>query len=367
MGAGDEQRTIVPDPSQEDVPVDVIVNNHNYGRFVGAAVDSALAQTHPDVHVIVVDDGSTDDSREILRSYADRIELVLKPNGGQASALNAGFARSRGRAVIFLDADDVLCTDAAARVAAVFARDPRVVKVQYRMRVIDAHGEPTGATKPIRNLPLPQGDISRDEAVFPFDLVWLPTSANAFSADALRRIMPIPEAEFRACADWYLVHLTALLGHVRSLENLCAEYRMHGDNSYELSDSRLDLPHVRQAILYSGATRRALDRFIEELGMPRPYGRILSVSELSNRLVSLRLEPELHPISGDKIRRILFDGLRAAKRRSDVSWPMKVAYMIWFLAMAIAPRALAQQLARLLLFPQTRRAFDPLLRRLHGR
>lgn len=359
-------RAIVPDVSQ-DVSVDVVVNNHNYGRFVRAAVDSALAQSHPEVHVIVVDDGSTDDSREILHSYADTIELVLKPNGGQASALNAGFARSRGRAVIFLDADDVLCPDAAARVAAVFADDPRIVKVQYRMRVIDEHGEPTGATKPIRNLPLPQGDVSRDEAVFPFDLVWLPTSGNAFSAEALRRIMPIPEDEFRACADWYLVHLTALLGHVRSLESLCAEHRAHGGNSYELSDSRLDLPHVRQAILYSDATRRALDRFIEELGVPRPYARILSVSELSNRLVSIRLEPELHPFPQDRRLRLLIDGLRAANRRTDVSWPMKAAYMAWFLATAVAPRALVQQLARLLLFPQTRRAFDPLLRRLHSR
>lgn len=367
MGAGDEQRTIVPDLSPDDVSIDVIVNNHNYGRFVGAAVDSALAQSHPNLQVIAVDDGSTDDSREILRSYSDRIELVLKHNGGQASALNAGFARSKGRVVIFLDADDRLCTDAAARVAAVFARDPRVVKVQYRMRVIDAHGKSTGATKPMRDLPLPQGDVSRDETVFPFDLVWLPTSGNAFSADALRRIMPIPENEFRACADWYLVHLTALLGHVCSLEDLCAEYRAHGGNSYELSGSRLDLPHVRQAILYSDTTRRALDRFIDELGMPRPYGRILSVSELSNRLVSIRLEPELHPFADDKISRILIDGLRATTRRSDVSWPMKVAYTIWFLAMAVAPSVLAHQLARLLIFPQTRRAFDPLLRRLHGR
>ena len=157
--------------------IDVVVNNYNYGRFLGAAVDSALAQNHPTVRVIVVDDGSTDDSREILSSYGERIDVVFKDNGGQASALNAGFSRSDADVVIFLDSDDVLYPEAATRVAAAFAADPDLVKVQYRMRVIDEHGEATGAVKPPPHLPLPQGDVRRAELVSPFDLVWLPPPA----------------------------------------------------------------------------------------------------------------------------------------------------------------------------------------------
>lgn len=351
--------------ASQGLSVDIIVNNHNYGRFVRTAVESALAQDHPRVRVIVVDDGSTDDSREILQSYSEKIELVLKENGGQASALNAGFSRSKAPVVIFLDADDSLHSEAATRVATAFAADPRIVKVQYRMQEIDEGGSFTGRTKPPRHLPLPQGDVHRAEMVYPFDLVWLPTSGNAFRADELRRIMPIPEQEFRASADWYLVHLTPLLGRVTSLEDVCASYRVHGNNSYELSGSQLDLRHVRQAILYSEATRHALDRLVDELKLERPYARILSVSEISNRMLSLRLEPELHPFPGDRVSRLALDGVRAASRRTDVSWLMKTLFIAWLLAAAVAPRRLARELGRLLLFPQHRPTFNLLLGRLH--
>jgi hypothetical protein len=235
------------------------------------------------------------------------------------------------------------------------------VKVQYRMRVIDEHGEPTGALKPFAHLPLPQGDVRREATTFPFDLVWLATSGNAFRAEALRRVMPIPEDDFRGCADRYLVHLVPLLGDVVSLQHVCAAYRVHGGNSYELPDSRLDLRHVRQSIVYVDSTRRALERLIDELGLQRPYPRLLSVSELANRLTSLRLEPELHPLPGDKRFRILADGLRATSRRTDVSWQMKALYDVWFLTAATLPRPVVRRLARLLLFPETRRSLNSLL------
>ncbi len=77
----------------------ILINNYNYGRFLHEAIDSALSQTYPHTEVIVVDDGSTDNSREIIASYEDQIIPVLKENGGQASALNAGFAASRGEIV----------------------------------------------------------------------------------------------------------------------------------------------------------------------------------------------------------------------------------------------------------------------------
>ena len=93
--------------------VDIVVDNYNYGRFLEAAIDSALAQRHPRTRVIVVDDGSTDHSPAVVARYGDRITAVLKQNGGQASAFNEGWARCRGDAVIFLDADDLLLPDAA--------------------------------------------------------------------------------------------------------------------------------------------------------------------------------------------------------------------------------------------------------------
>ncbi len=91
----------------EELLASIIVNNYNYGRFLAEAIESALSQTYANTEVIVVDDGSTDNSRDIIASYKDQIIPVLKENGGQASAFNAGFQASSGEVIFFLDADFV--------------------------------------------------------------------------------------------------------------------------------------------------------------------------------------------------------------------------------------------------------------------
>jgi hypothetical protein len=347
--------------------IDVVVTNHDYGAYVLDAVESARAQSHP-VKVVVVDDGSDDDSRQRLSRYEGTpgVELVLKQNGGQASAFNAGLARCQGEAVIFLDADDVLKPNAAARVAAAFAADPGLAKVQYRMDVIDAAGRPTGTLKPAPHLPLPGGDLREAELARPFDIAWLPTSGNAFRLASLRRILPVPERDYPICgADWYVVHLTTLLGRVASLEEVCASYRVHGRNSYEPQEARLDLEHVRETVSYAAVTAPALARLADQLELPHPRP-ILSVSDLANRLISLRLEPRRHPIAVDSRRGLVAAGLRAAGRRNDVAAPMRLAFAAWFVLEAVSPRPLAHRLAELFLFPERRPSLNGLLRRLHS-
>jgi hypothetical protein len=348
--------------------IDIVVNNFNYGRYVGAAIDSALAQSHPGVNVVVVDDGSTDGSQDVLRGYGRSIDSVFKQNGGQASAVNAGFLHCTGDAVIFLDADDVLLPEAASLVADVFASDPLVSMIQYRMELMDGDGRRRGIFKPPRHLPMPQGDLRRAELVYPFDLVWLPMSATSFRTDALRRILPIPELEWPVCgADWYLKHLTALLGTVASLDEVGACYRIHGANRYEPQTPTLELEHVRHGLRHAASTARALTRLAAELGLEQPYDSILSVADLSNRLVSLKLDPSRHPFPTDSLARLAVDGTTAARRRTDVAWPMKVLYGTWFWVMAALPVGPARRLAGLFLFPERRGPFNRVLGYLGGR
>jgi len=352
--------------SSQPLPVDVVVTNHNYGRFLAEAIESACAQSHPDVHVVVVDDGSTDDSREVLRGFEDRVEVVLKEQGGQASALNAGLERCRGEVLLVLDADDVLRPQAAERVAAAFAAGPQLSKVQFPMEIVDAAGRPTGEVKPGGHLRAPVGDQRRAELASPFDLPWLPGGGTGFRAEAVRRILPIPAADYpRSGADWYLVHLTALLGEAALLEEVCASYRVHGGNSYELAGDEIDLDHVREAIVFAGATTRSLEALADQLGLERP-DRILSYADLANRLVSLRLDPERHPVAGDGLLSLFRDALRASRRRGDVSTAMKVLLVAWFALEAIAPRRLARRLAELFLFPGRRTGANRLLGRLQS-
>jgi glycosyltransferase involved in cell wall biosynthesis len=343
--------------------VDIVVNNHNYGDYVCEAVESARGQDHPEVNVIVVDDGSTDGSRERLRRYDGEVDLVLKENGGQSTAFNAGFARCRGQAVIFLDADDVLAPTAATRAAAVLAAHPQAARVQTRMSVIDADGRQLGTMRPPPHQPLPSGDLRHAELAYPFDMAWV-GGGNTFRTETLRRIMPIPEDQYgRWGADWYLVHLTTLLGPVVALEEVGAFYRVHGRNAFEPAAPQLDLDRVRREIEYQQTTARALTMLADELGLRRPE-QILSLSNIAVRLISLKLDPGRHPVPGDRPRALLADAVRAARRRDDVSVAMRGALVFWLAMIATAPSPVAAMLSELFMFPERRRRLTAVITRM---
>jgi hypothetical protein len=342
-----------------------VVNNHNYGRFLAAAVDSALQQTHPDVNVIVVDDGSTDDSREVIASFGDRILPVLKENGGQASAFNAGLDHSHGDVVIFLDADDLLDPHAAERVAELFGRDPSLAKVHYRLAVVDDTGAPSGEIRPSPHIPLPQGDLRAATARFPFDLARPATSGNAFSADVLRRIAPIPSGG-RTAADWYVVYVAALFGPVGAIDEPLGSYRVHGGNEHALDEASLDLDHVRTTI---EKTRRAKGYIAE--AAPRAGiawdPRDASMCEVADRAISFKLEPERHPIEGDSLAGLVALGTRAAARRFDVGVAMKAVFVGWLVCLVVAPQSLARWIAEVFVFPERRRSANRWLAKMHRR
>jgi hypothetical protein len=209
----------------------VIISSHNYARFVAAAIDSALAQTYPRTEVVVVDDGSTDDSPAVVSRYRDRARIVLKENGGQASALNAGFGVSRGDVVLFMDSDDLLMPDAVE--AAVRTLDGGdASKVHWPMSAIDAEGRATGQLVPRE--PLSSGDLRdavlrsgpRSEAYR-----WPPTSGNAWWRAYLDAVMPIPEDVYTTCPDLYLASHAPLYGRVELIAEPKSCWRIHGQNN----------------------------------------------------------------------------------------------------------------------------------------
>lgn len=345
----------------------IVIDNYNYARFLVQAIDSALGQAHPPAQVIVVDDGSTDESREVIASYGDRVTPVLTAHQGQASALNEGFRRVTSDLIIFLDADDVLLPDVVGRVIAAARKEAGVAKIQYPMAVIDECGRLTTARKPPPYLTLPSGDLRRQELTMPFDMTWMGgTSGNAYPRWVLENLLPIPQAQFARCADWYLQHLTPLFGPVVSLDDAGALYRIHGANGYEPSSDHLDMDHVRQSVRYALATRPEIERVADNLGLARPR-EILSVSELANRLISKKLDPARHPVSADTVTGLVSKGMTAASRRFDVMAPLRLGFAAWFVLMAAAPRPLARTLAEAFTFPERRTALNPLLGRMHRR
>ena len=223
-------------PPQPRPLASVIVDNYNYEQYVGQAIDSALSQSYEPLEVIVVDDGSTDGSAEVIGRYGDRITPVLKSNGGQASAFNAAFEQAHGDVVLFLDADDLLLEDAVAN--AVTAMDEGVSKVHWPLWEIDQRGERTGG---IVDPELPDGDFR--EVVRQLgpgvEDTWpnAATSGNAWSRQFLDRVLPMPEV--LTGTDIYLSGLAGALGRFVTLEPQSL-YRVHGSNlSDQLSFERM--------------------------------------------------------------------------------------------------------------------------------
>jgi glycosyltransferase involved in cell wall biosynthesis len=212
----------------------IIVNNFNYARFLREAIDSALGQSLADSEVIVVDDGSTDGSREIIETYGRAIVPVFKANGGQTSALNAGFAASSGEIVCFLDADDTLEPQAMAEAAAAVA-DGVTSKVHWPLWITDSGGRRSGDQIPED---LPSGDLLRGILEHGFyGVKHPPTSGNAFVRRFLAEVFPLPEFEkltgfASASADAYMSLMAPLYGRVAKLDAPRGSYRQHGGNDY---------------------------------------------------------------------------------------------------------------------------------------
>lgn len=331
--------------------VSIAVNNYNYERYLGVAIDSALAQTYPRTEVIVVDDGSSDGSREIISGYRDRIVPILKDNGGQASAFNAGFAASSGEIVIFLDADDTLAPEAAQRV--VEAWRPGLAKIQYRLEVVNEHGRRQGRHQPTDG-PMPSGDL-RDRLLSSGTYATSPTSGNALAREVLEELLPIPESEWRISADGYLANLIPLFGEVISLDESLGLYREHGANNWAMRD--IDLRKVRAYLVHDLQKQKLLEEFASRLGLETEADLATLVpSHVRCRFTSLRLEPELHPFPED-------DRLYLAWRGIGGSWkdefPLRKRffYSVWFLLAAFAPAPLFKFLIDVSLTPARRARF----------
>jgi glycosyltransferase involved in cell wall biosynthesis len=127
--------------------VSVVVPAYNAARFLAAAIDSVLAQTYREVELILVDDGSTDETPAVARSYGQRLRYLRQANARQAAARNRGIAEARGELIAFLDADDVWREDKLEKQVALIERTPGLGLVYSSLEHIGADGAPCGGAR----------------------------------------------------------------------------------------------------------------------------------------------------------------------------------------------------------------------------
>lgn len=206
--------------------VSVVIPAYNGALFIGEALESLLNQSRPADQIIVVNDGSTDETAEILRGYADKIQIIDQPNAGVAAARNRGLAAAEGDLVAFLDQDDLLLPDKLQQQVDCLAQHPGAGMLHSGWRLVDAAGRKLSDVEPWHDLPVldSAGWIRRMPVLF---------SAMLFRRDWLLRVGGLSE-RFRQVCDVELIQRLVLAGCESVwLPQITVLYRQH-----EANDSR---------------------------------------------------------------------------------------------------------------------------------
>lgn len=332
-------------PQETATPlVSVVVISHNYETFVAEAVRSAIGQSYPAIEVIAVDDGSTDRSREVLARFASRIAVIAKPNGGETSAVNRGFAASRGDIVMFLDSDDRLGETAVAEVVAAWRSD--TAKVQFPLAVIDGESRPLGrGVLPAFPPGISPADVIQRVVRHGFYL-WPPTTGNAYARQFLAQVMPLDAARFPFAPDGVLNTIAPLYGKVRTVEKPLGFYRIHGRNKFAslTLDPKRMLAYIAQGRKEAAVLREHAERCRVRLADVDPLDH--SFVFLERRLAAARLTPSDPLVASDRALALFWRACRCVGT-SERRRTRQILRLGWFLLTAIAPRPLAHWLLQL--------------------
>lgn len=207
--------------------ISIVIPCFNAEDFIAAAIGSALGQSHPHLEVIVVDDGSADDSLAVIAGIDDpRLSVIAQENQGASAARNAGFARARGDFVVFLDGDDVLRPDALRIGLDILQRHPEASFSFGRPASIDARGRPVADVE----VPRPEPGL-HDFATALGPRIPVPPALCLFRTDLVRRIGGFdPRFRYAEDYDFYLRNLRHG-GPAWRHGAVVAEYRRHGSNA----------------------------------------------------------------------------------------------------------------------------------------
>lgn len=222
--------------TQESLPLaSIIINNYNYSHFLREAIDSALNQTYSNTEVIVVDDGSIDNSRDVIDSYGKQITPIFKENGGQASAFNAGIAAAKGHIIFFLDSDDTYHQNKVQSIVDIFEeqlRKEQYVMVYHLLECVKQNGVSTGNTLPnaLYNFPSNMYHYVCKYKYLPYAAV--PTSSIAINKELSQKIFPIPEQGVKTSADEFVVKPALLFGKIHGVNSILGKYRIHSENNW---------------------------------------------------------------------------------------------------------------------------------------
>lgn len=320
--------------------VSIIVTCFNYARYVGRAIESALAQTYENLEIIVVNDGSRDASLSVISRYAGRVRIIDQPNRGSIAAYNAGFAACSGDVIVLLDADDWLEPQLLSRVVAVLS--PEVAKVQWDLKIVDEHDRDLG-----RRFCNFASDYDATKVAEAFRRTgtyrWPVSVGNAYARWFAERVFPL-SAEHGP--DGALNTVAPLYGAVVTIPEVLAAYRVHGQNLW--SNTGGDAERLPQRIGMRLAELALLRRHAAERGVELPPENPIEheIAFVNYRMLAHRLKLRYPGSEQDSARRLLGSALRLLQRER-YPWPARLAHTLWFGALYLSPPPAARGLMRL--------------------
>lgn len=250
------------------VRVSAVMPVHNRADYVAEALDSALAQDFDGLEVVVVDDGSTDATPDVLRRYGDRIRVHRQENAGQSAAVNTGVGLARGEFVALLDSDDAWLPGKLARQVPMLDANPRAALLYAAVEMMDADSRTIADPRP--PLRTPQGDVL--DELLGGNFIRTPTAV--FRRDAFLAAGGYDPA-LRCANDWDMWLRLATGRPVLRDPATSARYRLHADQAVKL---RRRLAEERVTVL-----ERHLPRFERDAPSVAPKAR----RQLASRLLKL--------------------------------------------------------------------------------
>lgn len=315
----------------------VVIPNYNYERFVGEAIESALALDWPDVEVIVTDDGSTDSSLEVIRRYEPRITVLAGVNSTQRVAVNRALAVVTGDVVIILDSDDVLPPDLPEHLARAWT--PETSKVQFLMQPIDADGNAAGPTSPrYSGSPTQLRDWMVRTSAYPTP----PGSGNAYARWFIDLLTPADQRLGNA-SDSALLAAAPLLGDVMVVPEVVVGYRRHDANDSNLlgDTTRFGREIARARARWRFAAQVAPSLRLSESALRR------SRELLQLRVAARAARPHDRAVlPGDGGFLMAWDALRSPFHPGPERIQTRMLIAIWSLATLVVPQRLAMRLLR---------------------
>lgn len=259
-------------PIKQNPLFSVLIANYNYADYISDAIESVLRQTYQNFEIIICDDGSTDNSIEVIKRLAEkdsRILVITKKNSGQASALNKAYSNSNGEIISLLDADDIFLEEKLKKVSEAFRKNKNFGVCIHKILPVNSESKTIGNPIP-KNLD--SGWVGKKALSRGGGSNFPPASGLSFRREITDFIFPIP-VEFNFNADGILAELSQYITKIIAIDETLSKFRLHDKN---VSSSFLKYPTLE--VLKRGEAKISIFEKIHKAFLSKYFG-----TEIANR------------------------------------------------------------------------------------